>query len=325
MKYSVQQILFRADGNSKIGLGHLYRLFAIFEMLKEEYDCIFVTKVNSTINVIPKDYLVELMPLDLKLENEAQWLKNNFQNNAIVIADGYQFKSDYQKSIKGQEFKLVYIDDLQEYHMYADLVINHTPGILAENYSSEPYTQFALGADYAILRPLFLEAAKEKRKIEKIKTAFICFGGADPSDITLKTTREILEIDLFKNINIVIGGAYKHTVIFSIHKENTNINIHQNLSEYRMVELIQKSDVAYTSASVISIEASAVNIGLYVKKLVDNQEFVYNGLIQSGAAKDIKDFDFEDIEQTVNQMIFKQRQLIDHKSKTRLIDKIHML
>ena len=94
------KILFRADGNSKIGLGHLYRLFALYEMYKDYYDCYFVTRANSTINVFPKNYNLQLLPADISLYDEGDWIKDKFTTTDIIIADGYQFNSSYQKSIK---------------------------------------------------------------------------------------------------------------------------------------------------------------------------------------------------------------------------------
>ena len=54
----IKEILFRADGNSEIGLGHLYRLFSLIEMLKEHFKFTFVSSENSTVNIIPNSYQV---------------------------------------------------------------------------------------------------------------------------------------------------------------------------------------------------------------------------------------------------------------------------
>ncbi|MDB5222992.1 MAG: Spore coat polysaccharide biosynthesis protein predicted glycosyltransferase, partial [Chitinophagaceae bacterium] len=41
-------ILFRADGNSKIGLGHVYRCLAIAERLSEHFNCYFAIRQQSS-------------------------------------------------------------------------------------------------------------------------------------------------------------------------------------------------------------------------------------------------------------------------------------
>ena len=108
-----KKILFRADGEANIGLGHLYRLFAVVEMLKSEFDFCFLTKETSTISVIPENYPLRLIPKDVSTEVEPQWLAAHFPTTEFfVIADGYAFDSQYQKRIKELKYYLVYIDDL---------------------------------------------------------------------------------------------------------------------------------------------------------------------------------------------------------------------
>ena len=48
----MKKIICRADGNANTGLGHLYRLFALYEIYKDYYEVIFVTKSSSTLKVI---------------------------------------------------------------------------------------------------------------------------------------------------------------------------------------------------------------------------------------------------------------------------------
>ena len=196
-----KKILFRADGNSQTGLGHLYRLFALVEMYKDSFDFIFVTKATSTLEVIPKNYSLELIPDEISIDDEPKWLSNVFSpSEYIIIADGYQFVSSYQKSLKSLDYFLMYIDDLTTEYMYADIVVNHSPSVVSSDFKSENYTQFALGMNYAILRPLFLDAASKTRKIDKIDTAFICFGGSDQLNLSLLATQALLENITFKKI-----------------------------------------------------------------------------------------------------------------------------
>ena len=214
-----RKVAIRVDGNSSIGLGHIYRGIALAEMLKDEFIIQFVTKPDSTLSPIIDagfDYL--FLPENISFPDESLWFGDNISKDSIIILDGYGFKSEYQKTVKQQGYKLVYIDDLVQYHMYADLVINHSPGIKPEDYSAEPYTKFALGLNYAMLRPAFLEAAKQKRVIDKIDTAFVCFGGSDIHDFTLKVTEVLLQTDQIKKINVVIGAAYRHKHIFDLQK-----------------------------------------------------------------------------------------------------------
>ncbi|WP_296315266.1 hypothetical protein [Winogradskyella sp. UBA3174] len=133
-------ILFRADGNSDIGLGHLYRLFSLVEIIIDSYDFVFLTRETSEHSIIPSNYRKVCILKDLEIENEPQWLVNKYSpEEHIIIADGYQFISSYQKLIKGYGFKLIYIDDLAKEYMYADVVINHSAGLEITDYKKKRY------------------------------------------------------------------------------------------------------------------------------------------------------------------------------------------
>ena len=66
----LKKIIFRADGNSEVGLGHLSRLFSLVEMLKDKYKCFFLTKSDSFIEIIPKEYNVDIIPKNILFYEE---------------------------------------------------------------------------------------------------------------------------------------------------------------------------------------------------------------------------------------------------------------
>ena len=151
-----KEILFRADGNSEIGLGHLYRLFSLIEMLKADFKFTFLSSETSTVNIIPNSYQLKIIPSQITIKEEPEWISNEFdKNNTLLIADGYQFNSSYQRKIKEQGFKFVYIDDLASEHMFADLIINHSPNITSQIYSAEPILSLLWEQNMLYYAPLF--------------------------------------------------------------------------------------------------------------------------------------------------------------------------
>ncbi len=323
-----QKVIIRVDGNPNIGLGHIYRGIALAEMLKDEFDVCFITKPDSTITPITDvDFNYKFLPKIAYLD-EPRWLKQNINNEAIIVCDGYEFKSEYQKQIKQNGFKLVYVDDLVEYHMYADLVINHSPGIKKEDYKAEFYTQFALGLDYAILRPSFLKAAKQKRTITKIDTAFVCFGGADYKDYTLLTTKVLLGIKKIKKINIVLGNNYNHKLIYDI--KNKKIKIYKNLQELDLINIMKMSDIAIVPNSTIMLELLALKINIISGYYVENQKIPYDNFIANNIIVGIGNFDklsSKKIENLIPILLKnkKNKTVIDGKTKHRIIIKLNSL
>jgi len=285
-------IIFRADGNSSVGLGHLYRLFSLVEIYKESLDFIFVTQETSTHTVIPKTYSKVFIPKEISIKQEPQWLSENFlPNKHIIVADGYQFNSAYQKEIKDKGYDLVYIDDLTKEHMFADIVINHSPYVKEEHYKREPYTKLALGTQYALLRPLFLDAAKKKRVIKNLNNVFVCFGGADPYNLTLKAVEALIAIEQFKEIHVVLGGAYKHDEIYFLKEQNSQkVKVYKNQSEESLINIMKLCNFAIAPASTILYEICCVKTPVLSGFYVDNQELIYKGFLNENIIYDGGDF-----------------------------------
>lgn len=334
-----KKILFRADGNSSTGLGHIYRLFSLVEIVKNTYEFIFLTKGNSMDSIVPKAYNKKIIPEDVTTANEPEWLFLNYSpEKYIMIADGYHFNSLYQKQIKEKGFSLIYIDDLAEEHMFADIVINHSPHIQEKHYLKESYTKLALGTQYAMLRPLFLTAAKENRSIEIIDTAFVCFGGADPYDLTFKAVKGLLKLQDFKSIHVVLGGAYKHQDIFNLEKKNSErISTHKNLSEEVLIEVMKKCNFAIAPASTILYELCCVKMPILSGFYVDNQELIYKGFLDNNAiykGGNMKDYQVSDFvyktenilkENEFNRQIMSQTSLFDNLIASRHLNLINEL
>ncbi|WP_308991774.1 UDP-2,4-diacetamido-2,4,6-trideoxy-beta-L-altropyranose hydrolase [Mariniflexile litorale] len=289
---SKKKIIFRADGNTLTGLGHLYRLFALVEMLKDEYDYVFLTQSTSTIEVIPEHFNIRIIPNNISINNEPNWLSKEYSfSEHLIIADGYQFNSEYQKKIKYKKYKLVYIDDLGTEKMYADIVVNHSPYIKEDHFIALPNTKFALGTQYAILRPLFLKVAKKVKKIKIIKNVFICFGGSDFHDITNICVEGIIGIKNIKNIHIVLGGAYKHkSILKTVQGYEERVFLYKNLSERQMVEIMSKCQLAIVPSSTISYEVCSVKMLIYGGYYVDNQISIYKGFQEKQMIFDAENF-----------------------------------
>ena len=66
-----RRIIFRADGNSDIGLGHVIRSLALVEMLKDNFECVFAIQepVNALVRQI-EAVCAELIILPLDKTDE---------------------------------------------------------------------------------------------------------------------------------------------------------------------------------------------------------------------------------------------------------------
>jgi len=303
-----RKVIIRVDGNSDIGLGHIYRGIALAEMLNNDFDICFIVKQDSTINpIIKAGFNSKLLPQITYLD-EPEWLKQNVDNNAIIICDGYEFKTEYQKKIKEQSFKLVYVDDLVEYYMYADLVINHAPGIKKEYYKSEKYTRFALGPDYAILRPALIIGFMVE-SCYKIDTALVSFGGADINDFTYKFVEQLIKLSEIKRINVVLGAANKNSIRLNIVKTQSKLVVYQNVNEQQMFKIMHTSQIAIVPSSTTLYETCAVKMFVASGFYVDNQKNIYNGALSDKVffpLGNLNNYDFSKIHSFIYNVILKK-------------------
>lgn len=332
----MKKIIFRADGNSEVGLGHLYRIFALIEIFKSVSEYIILTKTETTTSAIPNDYKYEFIPGNISIIDEPLWISQHYPSDIyLIIVDGYHFNSEYQKALKGFDYKLIYIDDQIKDKMYADIVINHALSLKPSFYNSQPNTKFALGTSYAILRPLFLQAAGRKREIKMLQTAFVCFGGSDPNDLTFKATKALLNVGVFNKINVIIGAAYKHTKIREIESETKELLIYQNLTEAELIGVMENSDFAIAPSSTIVYELCCIKMPILSGYSVDNQKNIYEGCVKSGCVIDGGNFqnytikDFENQIKKVTQekdystYLSAQMKMFDAKIKHRFIKLIY--
>lgn len=335
--YSIT-ILFRVDGNSKIGLGHIYRCIAIADMVSSVFKCEFIVSEASTVqNIIQEKYVCHQIPGKVAAYEEAEWIKTNFNRNVIIILDGYHFDSQYQKKLKETGVKLVYIDDLFEQHMYADIVINHSPDIKSSVYRKESYTKLCLGLEYVLLRKSFLNnSAKESKLSPDIKNILITLGGSDTGGLTEKIVNSITKINNITTLNIVFGASNSNTFKsnnFTSGIKDKEINIHSNLSETEMYNLMHSCDSAIAPCSTTCLELISVGKPMFIGYTAQNQMHLYNYLNSKNIFFDLGNLNnltepvLEKIisekitlHNTMKEMISNQKKLIDGKSSSRIIE-----
>ncbi len=310
-------LFIRADGSRDIGLGHLVRSLSLAHMLKEDFKIRFISIE------IPESIRDEISKSGIQSEiikSETVFIEEKLQKGKVVVLDGYHFDVAYQKKIKKAGCKLVCIDDVFDREFVADLIINHAPGIKQEHYKARPYTTFALGTEYALLRPAFLNAAKNNINPSRKGTLLICFGGADIQNKTKVALEAALNFNEFEKIIIITGSAYGYlSELMPLVEGHDNIEHHHSADETEMLRLMREAETAIVPASGILFEALAAGNKVISGTYTDNQQQVYQGFKKLGAILDAGHFEPDDIHSTLLQtQDFKTKQLIDGISPERI-------
>tara|TARA_Y100001954_G_C15686325_1_gene540429 strand:+ start:55 stop:1038 length:984 start_codon:yes stop_codon:yes gene_type:complete len=268
-----RKIIFRADANALIGMGHYTRLVALAEILKGHFKCVFA--MISPSDFVKADLIENGFSLINLTSDEDLFLK--LEGFDIVVLDGYGFTESFQIEIKKLVKKLVCIDDLCEQKYYSDVIINHANGVIESSFKALRKTKICLGHDYLILRECFYNVSDLKPKREY--DVFICFGGSDNDNWTKYFLKICKDIDPFMKIVVVVGDSYqKFEALRQFISQKTNIKLFKNLKANQMMEVLCDSKVAICPSSNMAFEALASGCKLVLGKSADNQKFIYKGL-----------------------------------------------
>ena len=195
----------RADGNGKIGMGHVQRCLSLAKALKKQgADPVFLTADEE-----PAEWLetagishISLGTDYREMERELPRLTEILQKDpGPVLVDSYQITKAYMKSLCGLTGTLLLSDDNEQvfachdlinYNIYAeDLGYEETYG------SSEYHTRLYLGPKYAPLREEFTafseEGADQKAGEEGKKKVLLTTGGSDGCHLGLLFAQRIAE------------------------------------------------------------------------------------------------------------------------------------
>jgi len=300
----LRKIILRADGNNVIGMGHIYRLLALAEVLKgENYHLAFATSVNDAFiqrsildicdELIPMPEFDYCMPDKKALDHEMPFdLQHVLEGQEIVITDGYWFGTNYQKQIKNCNCRLISIDDLAQWYFISDVVINHAPGIDTSLYKVAQHTSLYTGLDYMILRKPFYKPANKQRFQHSEKHLFLCLGGSDQFEFTSLIAQNVIPyIDLLR---VLISGNYSAPLkekLFRLKADHPHkIEIYEDVDASVIVSMLDKSTHAIVSSSNVAIEAVARGIKPLVGYYTKNQLMIYHGLLKIEKASGLGNF-----------------------------------
>ncbi len=286
----MNKLLFRADGNAQIGLGHVMRCLALADMLKNEFSMRFAL-IEPTPEICSLLIQNGIAVIDLSDSDHRTGFLSLIEPDDIVVLDGYSFNAVYQEEIRSHARRLVYIDDLSRAYQVADAVINHAGGVTQTDYKSAPYTHFYLGPHYALLRPEFLRPSVDAPGLDTpavdmgvVKSPegfgqapangpiFVSMGGGDLFNTSLQVLEAILETGISSLIRVVLGPFHPdRAAIEAFRNQLPNLTILQNLTAKQMAHEIQQCSLAITACSTIAYEICAINRPLIAVVTADNQ------------------------------------------------------
>jgi len=267
-------ILFRVDSSARIGLGHLMRCLVLAEQYKQDNTIFFAAQDlqgSAHHKIVNEGY--ELLLLNGHSSDELiQHIKK--LNISLVVFDHYEIDDKFEKRVKlGTGVTILSLDDTYERH-YCDILLNHNVYASADNYKGlvPKSCDIRCGSKYTLIRKDFKEVQSKRRVIDKNNvTVFVSLGGSDATDIGLK----VLEIlDGFDSVFVDFATTSANSNIDELEefaKQHAQVNL---CIDCNIAELMNSSDVAIITPSVISYEAMFLKLPFLAIQTAKNQRYV---------------------------------------------------
>lgn len=275
----MKNILFRADSSSTIGTGHIMRDLVLASQYRNSNIVFAVRDLDENINNKIKEsgYCLEIIK-----SNDLTELIDLINKYAIdlVVFDHYDIDYEYEKTLKEKTgVTILSFDDTYEKH-YCDILLNHNIGANQKKYKGlvPSGCELRCGPKYTLLRDEFRNEKTRFNFFEKkkMKTVFIAMGGADSFNINIKILKILKPFKDLK-INLVTTSANRN--LDSLKKYiSKNRNVHMHINSNEIARLINNSDFAIITPSVIVNEIVFMRLPFIAIYVTDNQKEIYEYL-----------------------------------------------
>lgn len=276
-------LLIRADGNARIGVGHLMRCLTVAQELAvreghRKKICFVCADEESAGLAREQGFMSRILGTDYRdMESElalwpglaAELAKEEKAKRPVILADSYYVTDSYLASLK-RYGRIVLMDDFGTHRYPVDCVINYNPCASLEAYRElypEGTARLFVGSRYVPLRKQFLEAKRIFRA--EARNVLLTTGGGDVENIAGAILEKIYCESL--TFHLIMGRFNPH---FQRMKERAgncaNLFIHHDVAD--MAELMCGCDVALTAGGSTIYELAAVGIPFICFSYAENQE-----------------------------------------------------
>ena len=266
------RIAIRADGGSKIGMGHVMRTLVLAKELAKTNDIFYVCRVDNPLSDKYKFGIEKIKENGFKVVcvDENNLIEGLAKINAdCLITDSYDVDENYFMKTKSLFDKTGYFDDMNLYYFDVDFIINQNINAEDLKYKTDKRTKLFLGPTFILLRDEFRKT--ETKGVNKdVKNILITLGGSDFNNYTGKIIDFIKELKYF--FHIVVGPSFNHVENLREYEQKyDNIKLHFNAD---MKALMMKCDMGIVACGSTLYELAACGVPTIGVVVAENQSKV---------------------------------------------------
>lgn len=288
MNHTGPSILFRCDGSSEIGLGHVVRCVALADELSQEHDCAitFAMRRGAVGFRICEEHGYRVVRgLTPNLPDDGVWLRNvsqEVQAEILVLDVRDELPREVVQRLKDEGRLIVTIDDPTERRLEADLAFYPpVPQVQQLDWYGFTGKRYA-GWEWVITRPDFSNFGHQYGSNPR-PIILVTMGGSDPAGMTAKVIEGLNQVKHDCELVIVLGPGFQDN-------ETLNAQLRQTPHPYtvkhnvtKMWEVMSCADLCVasfgsTAYELATMQVPSVLIGLTQDHVKSASMFVKEGM-----------------------------------------------
>lgn len=269
-------VLIRADGNEKIGSGHIMRTKSIAAQLKGlGAKVLYALADERGKKLINNEFQSVILSSNYEcLDDEIDALSSVIKEQKIklILLDSYFVTPKYFKELK-KLAKVAYIDDLDAFAYECEALINYGAFFDKNEYKARQNLakKHFLGSEFAPLRAEFGSTQKNSKNTQK-KQVLLTTGNTDLLGIMPRLLEAFLSDESLKNLEfLAISGAFNEheNKLLALSAKHKNIKVLK--SPENMAQIMAEADFVLSAGGSTLYELASLAKAVICFSIAANQ------------------------------------------------------
>ena len=269
------EIFFRADGNPKIGSGHIMRCLSLAGALRDQgARCVFLLADDRMLPAVTgRGFAARVLGTHWQdMAAELPALLPLLHPDALVVVDSYALVPAWLDAVQ-RLCPVAQFDDEDAFLSTADFLINYNLYGLDRDYTRyrDRPVRLLLGPAYAPLRPEFSHRPARQLR-DPVRDILVSTGGADPENVAGQLLAALAADTRWQGVtfHLVVGALNPRLPeLERAAAALPNLVLHRNVA--RMDTLMSACDAAVAAAGSTLYELCACGTPTVTYVLADNQ------------------------------------------------------
>ena len=269
-------VLIRADGNERIGSGHIMRTKSIAAELKGlGAKVLYALADERGKRLINNEFQSVVLSSNYEcLDDEINALSSVVKEQEIklILLDSYFVTPKYFKELK-KLAKVAYIDDLDAFAYECEALINYGAFFDKNEYKARQNLakKYFLGSEFAPLRAEFGSTQKSSKNTQK-KQVLLTTGNTDLLGIMPRLLEAFLSDESLKNLEfLAISGAFNEheNKLLALSTKHKNIKVLKNPEN--MAQIMAEADFVLSAGGSTLYELASLAKAVICFSIAANQ------------------------------------------------------